>query len=175
MEETESPAVAEIPVEEPAPDSGEPRPVPPEYAGLWRRAIAFPLDMTAVYLLFTAIWTVSTPEMERLVHNGAASPEAETAVRDYLFTLLFLLVHWLYYALLESSPWQATLGKRLLHLRVTDLRGHRVSFNRASFRAVGKSVSDVTYGIGFLMAGVTRRRQALHDFLAGCLVVRDQS
>jgi uncharacterized RDD family membrane protein YckC len=156
----------------PPPAGLSPSPAP-KYAGFWRRAVAFVLDICVVYLLLTIAWTAATPEMEHLVRRGADSPESEAAIREYLFTLLFLLVHWLYYALLESSPWQATPGKRALHLRVTDLEGRRVSFNRASFRAVGKSVSDVTYGIGFLMAGVTRRKQALHDYLAGCLVVRE--
>lgn len=73
---------------------------------------------------------------------------------------------------MESSAWQATLGKKILGLKVTDLAGNRISFARASGRFFGKILSGMILGIGFLMAGFTERKQALHDILAGCLVLR---
>jgi uncharacterized RDD family membrane protein YckC len=78
----------------------------------------------------------------------------------------------LYYSVMESSPWQATLGKRALGLQVTDLQGRRISFGRATGRYFAKIVSGLTLSIGYLMAGFTRRKQALHDIIAECLVVR---
>ena len=86
--------------------------------------------------------------------------------------LLALMLSWIYYASLESSAWQATLGKKILGLKVTDLAGNRISFGRASGRFFGKILSGMIIGIGFLMAGFTERKQALHDILAGCLVLR---
>jgi len=83
------------------------------------------------------------------------------------------MVAWLYWALMESSAWQATLGKRMLGLRVTDLAGRRISLARASGRYFGKLVSALTLGLGFVMAGLTEKKQALHDMMAGCLVVRN--
>jgi uncharacterized RDD family membrane protein YckC len=82
------------------------------------------------------------------------------------------MMNWIYYAALESSSWQATLGKKILGLRVTDLAGNRISFARASGRFFGMILSSMILGIGFLMAGFTARKQALHDILAGCLVLR---
>jgi uncharacterized RDD family membrane protein YckC len=82
------------------------------------------------------------------------------------------MLNWIYYAALESSAWQATLGKKVLGLRVTDLAGNRISFARASGRFFGMILSGMILGIGFLMAGFTARKQALHDILAGCLVLR---
>jgi uncharacterized RDD family membrane protein YckC len=82
------------------------------------------------------------------------------------------MLSWIYYASLESSAWQATLGKKILGLKVTDLAGNRISFARASGRFFGKILSGMILGIGFLMAGFTERKQALHDILAGCLVLR---
>jgi uncharacterized RDD family membrane protein YckC len=73
---------------------------------------------------------------------------------------------------MESSAWQATLGKKILGLKVTDLSGNRITFARASGRFFGKILSGMILGIGFLMAGFTARKQALHDILAGCLVLR---
>jgi len=79
---------------------------------------------------------------------------------------------WLYYAGLESSALQATLGKRLLGLKVTDLNGKKISFARATGRYIAKLVSIMTLGFGFMLAGMSPKRQALHDMIAGCLVVK---
>jgi uncharacterized RDD family membrane protein YckC len=82
------------------------------------------------------------------------------------------LCAWLYFALLESSKLQGTLGKAALNIRVTDLDGRRISFGRATGRHFGKWLSGLTLLIGYLIQPFTRRRQALHDLLAGTLVVR---
>jgi uncharacterized RDD family membrane protein YckC len=82
------------------------------------------------------------------------------------------ILHWLYFALMESSTWQATLGKKALGLEVTDLEGKRIGFGRASGRFFGKILSVLILWIGFIMAGFTEKKQALHDMLAGTLVIR---
>jgi uncharacterized RDD family membrane protein YckC len=81
-------------------------------------------------------------------------------------------INWAYFALFESSPAQATMGKMALGIKVTELGGSPISFRRASFRYWLKVLSTLTFGIGWLMAAATPRRQALHDVLAGSLVVR---
>jgi uncharacterized RDD family membrane protein YckC len=85
---------------------------------------------------------------------------------------LSTVAQWLYFALLESSSKQATVGKMALGIRVTDLDGRRITFGRATGRHFGKILSGLILGIGFLMAAFTERKQALHDMLAGTLVVR---
>ncbi len=82
------------------------------------------------------------------------------------------LLKWLYFTLLESSVLQATLGKTFIGIRVTDEQGRRISILKANARYWAKILSVLTLGVGFLMAGFTRRKQALHDFVAGTLVVR---
>jgi uncharacterized RDD family membrane protein YckC len=86
--------------------------------------------------------------------------------------VLQLLAWWAYKAGLEGGPRHATLGKRALGIKVARIDGEPVSFGRASARFFGAVLSAVTLGIGFLMAGFTRRRQALHDMIASCVVVR---
>ena len=63
----------------------------------------------------------------------------------------------------------------LLGIVVTDMDGRRVSFLRALGRNAGKIVSHLAFHIGFIMAGVTAKKQALHDMLADCLVVMQNS
>ena len=78
----------------------------------------------------------------------------------------------LYGALMEASALQATLGKLAIGLRVTDQRGKRCSLWLALQRNLFKVASVVTIGVGFAMAGLTKRKQALHDLLARCYVLQ---
>lgn len=89
-----------------------------------------------------------------------------------MFALLGLAASWLYYAVLESGSYQGTLGKMLLNLKVTDLEGEQISFSRATGRFFGKFLSSFIIYIGYIMIGLTEKKQGLHDILAGCLVVR---
>jgi uncharacterized RDD family membrane protein YckC len=74
---------------------------------------------------------------------------------------------------MESSSWQATLGKKALDLAVTDLEGQRITFGRATGRHFAKIISGlIPLGIGYIIAGFTEKKQAVHDLIASCLVVR---
>ena len=86
--------------------------------------------------------------------------------------LVSLFGGWLYYALMESSRFQGTLGKMAVQIKVTDLEGNRVSFGRATGRYFGKLVSALVLFIGYIMVAFTEKKQGLHDIMAGCLVVR---
>jgi uncharacterized RDD family membrane protein YckC len=83
-----------------------------------------------------------------------------------------LIGNWIYEASMESSTKQATVGKMALGLKVTDLEGRRISFARATGRHFAKLISGIILLIGYIMAGFTERKQALHDMIAGTLVVR---
>jgi uncharacterized RDD family membrane protein YckC len=82
-----------------------------------------------------------------------------------------MIINWLYFAGFESSRWQATLGKRALGIAVTDLAGSRITFLRATARAFAHYLSLISFGIGYLIQPFTEKRQALHDLVAGTLVV----
>src|SRR5436190_704393 len=79
---------------------------------------------------------------------------------------------WLYEAFMMSSEWQATVGKRVMSIVVTDIDGKRMSFARATGRHFAKYVSALLLGIGFIIAAFTARRQALHDMIAETLVIK---
>jgi uncharacterized RDD family membrane protein YckC len=78
---------------------------------------------------------------------------------------------WLYFAMMESSNKMATLGKMAIGIKVTDLNGNRISFGRATGRYFAKILSGMILMIGYIMAGFTEKKQALHDMIASCLVV----
>jgi uncharacterized RDD family membrane protein YckC len=89
-----------------------------------------------------------------------------------LAILLTIPIVWLYYALFEASSWQATPGKRVLRLYVTDLHGRPITFTRATIRHFAKIISSLTFLVGYFLAGFTEKKQALHDLIASCLVLR---
>ena len=125
------------------------------YAGFWRRFVAVIIDG----LVLSAVNSIILLILGRVIPAQVGN-------------FFGIVIGWLYYALMESSMRQATLGKMALGLMVTDLNGQKVSFARATGRHFAKIISALILFIGFLMAGFTSRKQALHDMLAGCLVVR---
>lgn len=90
-----------------------------------------------------------------------------------LFVRMAVLL--LYHSLMESSKYQASLGKLALGLVVTDAQGNKLDFSKALVRNLCKLISNLTFTIGYIMAGFTDKKQALHDVIAGTLVVRKQS
>ena len=87
------------------------------------------------------------------------------------YGIVLIVIPWLYFAGFESSRSQATPGKLLMHIVVTDMTGNKPTFARVTLRHFAKFVSALIIFIGFLMIGLTQKRQGLHDKIAGCLVL----
>lgn len=150
---------------------------PIRWAGFWLRFVAWLIDTIILQIVSTfAIlpFVVSSGIREIILNHPPQSPADVISLFGSLSKLIIVsaCIRWLYYALLESSAWQATVGKKTLGLEVTDLAGHRVSFARATGRYFAKIISVLTFWIGYIMAGFTEKKQALHDMIAGCLVIR---
>jgi uncharacterized RDD family membrane protein YckC/Tfp pilus assembly protein PilE len=135
------------------------------HAGFWRRVAAYFIDSFIVGL---AAWLVSLVLILGTAATGGVSAMIAATMVNYI---VMLAIYWLYFALQESSPAQATLGKRAFGLKVTDDHAHRIGFGRATGRFFGKFVSSFILGIGYLLAGFTERKQALHDMMASTFVV----
>jgi uncharacterized RDD family membrane protein YckC len=135
-----------------------------QYAGFWLRFVAAFIDGLILAVVGFVIGGV--------IGFALGSAGADQRAIGLLAQLAGVAVNWLYFALQESGPHQATVGKRALSLRVTDISGQRLTFGRASGRFFGKYISMLTLFIGYMMAGWTQRKQALHDIMANCLVLR---
>lgn len=122
------------------------------YAGFWIRFLAAIIDSILVY---GALY---------LIRHGDGS--------GFLSNVTSMVVAWLYYALLESSPKQATIGKMVVGIIVTDENGKRISIMRATGRYFAKILSAVILCIGFIMIAFTEKKQGLHDMLADTLVIK---
>jgi uncharacterized RDD family membrane protein YckC/Tfp pilus assembly major pilin PilA len=131
------------------------------YAGFWRRFGGWVIDLFVVFVILILIAVIP---MRLLPGSPRGSLGAWSLITD-------LIVPWLYYAGMESSALQATVGKLAVGVKVTDIQGHRISFLRATGRYFAHIVSALTLCIGYAMVVFTRKRQALHDMMAGTLVV----
>jgi len=164
---TTATATASEPSTAPATASGEvfsPEEPALLFAGFWRRAAAFVIDQAILLaVFFVAFFTVG-------VAVGLFGKPA--ALAGGVVNLTAIFGPWLYYAGMESSQYQATLGKRALGIHITDLSGRRIDFLRATGRHFSKIVSALLLMTGYVMAAFTSRKQALHDVIASCLVVR---
>ncbi len=136
------------------------------YAGFWKRFAAFIIDFIITMIGGLIIGVVFGIAM---VTGGHDDPETLESAGN----LLGILVMWIYFAVMESSAKQGTLGKMALGIKVTDLEGNRISFGRASGRYFGKIISWLILFIGFIMVAFTKKKQGLHDMIAGCLVVNN--
>ena len=135
------------------------------YSGFWRRVAASLIDSVILSVVGFILGMVLGVAM---VSGGTD----DTEVVELTGNVVGLFLGWLYYALMESSSKQATIGKMVMGIKVTDLEGNQISFARASGRHFGKIISSLILAIGYLMMLWTEKKQTLHDKMAGCLVVK---
>lgn len=141
------------------------------YSGFWMRFLASLIDHSVV--LFLPLWLVA-----RLAGGAASASVAsrsfaafgEMSALGALVAILGGVLHWIYFAAMESSRTGATLGKMMLGLVVTSEDGERITFHKATARHFGKLLSALMAGAGFFLAAFTRKKQAFHDILADCTV-----
>ncbi|RPH92936.1 zinc-ribbon domain-containing protein [candidate division KSB1 bacterium] len=151
--------------------------VSPEYAAFWRRFLAYVVDRLLLSIpsgILAILFFI--PSIMRFLSNCCSIEGILFSVISFLFGwiwffILIVTMHLLYFVWFESSHFQATPGKLLLGIIVTDIEGRRISFFRSLGRNLGKIISHMVLNIGFILAGLTPRKQALHDMLADCLVV----
>ncbi len=154
------------------------------YAGFWLRFVAVIIDGIIIGILQSV---VIMPILAMLGFGVASSQgfdfenmseddvlgmvAAFTAAASAMMTVSFV-IRTLYFTLMESSKYQATLGKMALGLKVTDTNGNKLDLVKALIRQLSKIISGMILLIGYIMAGFTEKKQALHDMIAGTLVVK---
>ncbi|MFA4877267.1 MAG: RDD family protein [Methanoregula sp.] len=165
-----------VPEEEEAPEVGM-------YAGFGRRLIAFIVDIILIILIGSIVITffslVNGLKYGYYMATGipysslteAGTLDAALGPLVAAIGMLVIVIPWLYFAGFESSRSQATPGKVLMRLIVTDLAGNKPTFARTTLRFFFKYISALIIFIGFIMIAFTKKRQGLHDKIAGCLVL----
>lgn len=130
---------------------------PVVHAGFWLRTAAYLIDSSILIIIGIAI--------------GIGSAYAGE-MGGVIGSIAYFLINLLYWPVMESSARQATFGKSVVGIQVTDMNGKRLTFLRALLRNLAKIISAIPLGIGFLFVAFTGNKQALHDMITKCLVVR---
>jgi len=147
------------------------------YIGFWKRAVAFVIDgflcsLPPAVICLPLLWWQAA-KMTQAEGTDAEAVHFVAVIGIYvLWQALGLLCFWLYFAFQESGSKQATFGKRIMGIKVIGADGGRISFARATGRTFSKMVSYAVMYVGFIMAGLTNRKRALHDYIAQTYVVR---
>lgn len=126
------------------------------YAGFWKRFLAYIIDAVILYVVL-------------IILSSLTSGDSRNSI-----TVLMIVINLLYFIGFESSRHQATPGKMALGIKVTDIHGARIDIWRATGRYFAKFISGIILCIGYIMAGFTKKKQALHDIIANTLVVNSK-
>jgi uncharacterized RDD family membrane protein YckC len=156
-----------------------------KYAGFWLRFAAYIIDQ---FLISIAGFIIVVPIIIGIIAfginlKGINSPSDFFTQQGLLMVggiiglimlaILFnIVMNWLYYALMESSKFGGTLGKMAVSIKVVDMEGNRITFGRATGRYFARIVTNLTFLIGYIIAGFTEKKQALHDLIASCIVIQ---
>jgi uncharacterized RDD family membrane protein YckC len=155
--------------------------LPSAYAGFWLRVVAHLIDDLLLgigigILVLIGVAMVGVDSIRSMVEGmkGEDFQMPGSLISAIFFvTLASIVMVWIYNASMESSQHQGTLGKMALGLIVTDSQGRPIGFGHATGRYFAKIITGlIPLGIGYAMAGFTEKKQALHDMIAGCLVLR---
>jgi hypothetical protein len=160
-------------------------------AGFWKRYVAYFVDLVLVclamellsHLFFHQSDAIDTGQLQSLLtrlQDPEAGTQGQTAAlmqitallwRVTIFsTLAYMAIGGAYFVLCEASPWQATLGKRLIGIKVTTVDGERIGSARAIGRFLAAGLSWLTMNVGHALVAWTPERRALHDMIAGTRV-----
>lgn len=156
------------------------------YAGFWLRFVAYVIDCIIIYVVQSFLFipllgllglsfASQMGDPENLTEAEAVGMVGSMMAVAGTTMLLSSIIGVLYGALMESSKYQATVGKMALGLRVTDVDGKNLDFVKALIRNVGKIISGMILFIGYIMAGFTEKKQGLHDIIASTLVVKKET
>jgi len=154
-------------------------------AGFWKRYVAYFIDIVLVYIVLELLTRMffsdrgAGEQMQALlsaVQNHQSLSPDQTAQLErtaaalsglvVFSSIAYMVIAGIYFVLCESSAWQATLGKRLIGIKVVDAAGERIGPGRALGRFFAAGLSWLTMNIGHAMAAWTSEHRALHDFVA---------
>ena len=139
-----------------------------QFGGFWIRVGAEFIDTLVLLIpqmLISFLIRAETP----------AADEMDQAILEGMDFIIGIIVWWAYTAALHSSTWQATVGKKAVGLKVVDENGNRISFGRATGRYFAGLLSALILAIGYLMVGWTKKKQGLHDIIAGTYVIKAEN
>lgn len=153
------------------------------YAGFGQRLVAIIIDGIIIGVVQSFVFIPILAAMGLGFASGAenmdfSDPDQAAGMFGAIMAaagatwILAMIIQVLYFSFMESSKAQATVGKMALGLKVTDLQGNKLDFSKALIRNLCRLISNLTMLIGYIIAAFTEKKQALHDIIAGTLVLK---
>lgn len=130
------------------------------FAGFWIRVVAALIDGVILFIPNLVLSMIFG------THDAQGVPHISP-----LGNLIIIAMYFGYFTTLQGGKWQATVGKRLLGIHVMRTDGSSISHLRAFGRYAASILSAIILLIGYIMAGVTREKTALHDLICDTRVV----
>ncbi|MTH54570.1 hypothetical protein GKZ89_14290 [Bacillus mangrovi] len=144
-------------------------------AGFWKRAGAYMIDGIIVGVL-TFLFLLLIGAAGMALDSAGIQKESFESIVGVLGVAVYLSIPWLYTSFFHSSRLQATPGKMAVSIIVVSEKGlDRISFWKATVRYLSSILSGLIFFFGYIMAGLTKHKQALHDLLADTYVVEKGS
>ncbi|MFM9276555.1 RDD family protein [Paenibacillus jiagnxiensis] len=153
------------------------------YVGFWRRMGASFIDNliigTVLYVVNLIFFLIATAVFGGFfsVYQFEFDDLLKPAVIVFavVVCVINVMIVWLYCAFMEASKFRGTLGKVAFEIAVVDINGERITFSQATGRYWGKHLSFLTLCIGFVVAGFSKNKQAMHDRMARTFVIDKQA
>lgn len=165
----------------------------PSPAGFWKRYVAYFIDIVIIYvvveilsmLFFSFRMSSQSDTLMELYHSLQAGAQAGEAADPQVLigtlqnvllpslvfsTCAYVILAGLYFCKMESSRHQATVGKRMLGIKVTNVNGAPITLGQAVARFLAASLSWLSLNLGHAFVAWTPERRALHDYIAGTRV-----
>ena len=134
-----------------------------QFAGFWKRFVAAVIDFTIILIAYLLVTS--------LTYGDIDPNDMSSSTLFFVHNILLPLIALTYYTLLESSRLKGSFGKLILGIQVVDAKGKKLTVWRSFLRTLSKVGTSLTFGLGFLIAAWTKKKQGLHDFLSGSVLV----
>lgn len=139
--------------------------IPQYYATMDNRLLAFGIDYfiaTAIYLIVSFVYLYGKADVQAQIPLLIAG------------LLLIPVIKFIMVVAAEGSAWQASIGKKLIGIRITTTKGATVSYAKVFLRNFAKILGFLSLGIGFILGFLDRKQQCWHDKIAGTLVIKSR-
>ncbi|MCR9080955.1 MAG: RDD family protein [Cyclobacteriaceae bacterium] len=130
------------------------------YAGFWLRLFSGIIDTLILWIPSSIFGWIFQGKFEN------------SSLFAFLDFIQLLLIWMAYYGITEGATHQATLGKRVLSLKVVNEDGTRLDFTKAALRIFVGTIVAIPLGLGIIAIGFTKRKQGWHDIILQCLVIK---
>lgn len=143
------------------------------YSPFWSRLASYLIDGLIISAIISVLGSLGVFSLIGISFDPSTlSDPNHSMANNSGYMVITLIISTLYYAILQSSKWQATVGKKLMNNKVTNLNGERISFFTAVIRHLSMIFLSSIMMIGYVMYFFTKKKQTLHDLIAKTVVVK---